>query len=251
MRMTKAARSPGPPLTLMLPLLLAVPLLSSCGTEEKPPAPNADDLYPLAVGDSWLYRETDQGDETLIRYEVLALETKTFGHGVGERDVFVIENTFPTGDSGSDTDAAGGSRVQFVSDDGTVAPRLRHEVYDTDGILTKFRDYVPGFLRFDRGKATEGTQWVEELTRYSDPLDGTGEVEEEESYLYEVMAPETVTVPAGTFDCVVWKRIETASTGETKMYYFAPGVGKVREITGAKVEELLSYTVGQPADGGV
>lgn len=256
MRSTGATRTRGGSAPAILPALLMLPILpilsSSCGTEEKPPAPDAGDPYPLAVGDSWLYRETDEGVQTLVRYEVVGRETRSFGHGVGERDVFVVENTFPTGDSGSDTDAAGGRRVQYYFDDGARVDRLRHEVFDADGVLTKTRDYVPGFLRFDRARAA-GEEWVEELERYTDPTpeDALDEIElEEESYLFEVLPPETVTVPAGTFDCLVWRRRETQSSGEVKMYYYAPGVGKVKEITGAKLEELLSYTVAGSGDGG-
>lgn len=236
----------------ILPLTLLLPILLSCGTEEKPPASATGDYFPLAVGDWWLFEE-DEGEETTqVRYEIVDFTNMTFGHGIGARDVYVVENTFPTGDTGSDTDAVGGWRVQYYFDDGSRVDRLRHEVYDDDGNLTKTRDYVPGFLRYDRSKL-QGDEWAEELDRYSDstPEDTTDDVlYEPTSYLFEVLPPETVTVPAGTFDCAVWKRTETDNTGEIKMYYYAPNVGKVKEVTGDKIEVLLEYHVAAAVDAG-
>jgi hypothetical protein len=55
---------------------------------------------------------------------------------------------------------------------------------------------------------------------------------------------ETVTVPAGTFSCLRVHRVETASaidtTGGDNVFWFARGVGKVKE-TGPVDHELLGY----------
>jgi hypothetical protein len=236
------------------PILLVLPILalSSCGTEDKPPAPDDGDLYPLAAGDVWLYRELDGAQTTQVRYEVTGLVERDFEYDdQGAVPAFVVENTFPSGAS-SDTEVApGGWRVEYIRDDGTRAARLRHDVYDEDGVLTKTRDYVPGFLRFDRSRAAVGAQWAEETTRYTDTLDGSAVEQEVASYIFEVLEPEVVSVPAGTFQCTVVQRTETfGSSPEIKRYYFAAGVGKVKEITGAKIEELVSYQLAQGADAG-
>ena len=53
-------------------------------------------------------------------------------------------------------------------------------------------------------------------------------------------------VPAGTFNnCIVAERVTAnePSDPDKKIYYFAPGVGKVKEVTdGVKVEELTAYS---------
>ncbi len=64
-------------------------------------------------------------------------------------------------------------------------------------------------------------------------------------YEFEVLSEhESITTEAGTFDCLQLQR-HTISSGdsELKWYYYAKGVGKVREITGSKIEDLVSYTI--------
>ena len=53
-----------------------------------------------------------------------------------------------------------------------------------------------------------------------------------------VALDEMVTVPAGTFSAVV---IEKVGGTSTKRYWFARGVGKVKEQSGTQLEELKSY----------
>jgi len=228
-----------------------IALALGCGTEEKSSDAGVGDYFPLAVGDTWLYEEDDGVAVTRVQYEVIDFATKTFGNGIGDKEVFFVKNTFPNG--GGDTDSPDGWRMQYYLDDGTRIDRLRHEVYDVGDILTKTRDYDPGFLRFDRGK-TVGDQWAEDFTRYTDstPEITTDEiVTDETSYLFEVVGYQTVNVTAGEFNCVVWKRTETDTSGEIKLYYYAPDVGKVKEVTGDKVEQLVSCTVGGVTYGGV
>jgi hypothetical protein len=236
----------------ILPLVLLLPvLLLSCGTEQKPSA-TAGDFYPLAVGDTWTYQEDDGTNITEYQYVVTEKINKDFEHdSVGELPVFVMRTTFPSG--GGDSDTSGGWRDEYIYDDGTRAVRKRHEIYDDSETLTKTRDYEPGFLRFDRSKVYGDPSWAEEYHRYSDKIDGSPVTEDVSSYLYEIMAPESVTVPVGTFDnCVVVKRTSTfGSSSEIKLYYFAKGVGKVKEVTGGKVEQLVEYSVAGTADGGV
>jgi hypothetical protein len=133
---------------------------------------------------------------------------------------------------------------------------MRQEIFDHDtDALKKTRDYVPGLLRFDRGRTTVGDNWAEDYMIYtvsvpSDTQDGNWPMD----YLYEILEPKTVTVPAGTFDCTVLQRTDSNdSSVEIKVYYFAPGVGKVKEITGdgSKTEELVEYHVEIAADGGI
>ena len=51
---------------------------------------------------------------------------------------------------------------------------------------------------------------------------------------------EMVTVPAGTFDALVLRKVSVAAAEKT--YWYAPGVGKVKE-TGGQTEELTEYEV--------
>jgi hypothetical protein len=213
------------------------------------------DLFPLTVGDFWLYEETEGTETAQTRYEVAEQIDYDFEYDVQDAlPVFVINNTFP--DGAGDTDSSGGYRLQYYYDDGTRVVRMRHDVYDETDTLTKVRDYVPGFLRFDRARIAVGEQWAEDYTTYTDSTPETAgdAVPESASYLYEVLEPADVTVPAGDFDdCVVVQRKKTSgSSPEIKIYYYAPGVGKVKEITeGTKEEVLVDYVVASTADSGV
>jgi len=57
---------------------------------------------------------------------------------------------------------------------------------------------------------------------------------------------ESLTVPAGTFSCLKVHRVETPSpvdtTGGDNVYWFARGIGKVKE-TGPELHELLGYYI--------
>jgi len=221
--------------------LIAVSLsvvAAACGEEE----PSEDgEYYPMSVGDYWVYEETGVygGDATELRYEVTGAGTVELDYVGGTRDVFEVENTFPgTSDE---------RRLQYIADDGTRAARVRHEIYDESGDLTKVREFDPGFLRFDRSRTGEGDEWTEDIEMHNDFVDGSEVEAQSLQYRFEVIdRSREVTVPAGTFDCLVLKRSEVFGTvGEVKVYYLAPGVGKVKEITeNDKEEDLVEYHVG-------
>jgi hypothetical protein len=71
---------------------------------------------------------------------------------------------------------------------------------------------------------------------------------EPRGHTFEVLAvDEEVTVPAGTFNCVKVERVRTlgAEAGALVWYWYAPGVGKVREERPIEmeVEELMSVSI--------
>jgi hypothetical protein len=54
---------------------------------------------------------------------------------------------------------------------------------------------------------------------------------------------EDVTVPAGTFTCLRLHRIGDDPTGADKRYWFAAGVGKVKEEGGGQTEVLTDVSL--------
>ena len=58
-------------------------------------------------------------------------------------------------------------------------------------------------------------------------------------------AGEEITVPAGTLCTVRLGRTVTTEgkVGREKLYWYAPGVGKVKERDGNKREELVDYII--------
>ncbi len=219
---------------------------TGCGSTEPGEEVLVGEYYPMSVGDRWDYHEIDAYDNVeTLRYEVLSRSVESFDNIDGEREVYFLENTWPENALRADE-----HRTQYIEDDGVRAVRLAHLIYDSTGSLTKERQFAPdGFLRLDRDKLSEGASWSEEMTRYTDTLDGNPVQEQivHYNYLIESVHAE-VTVPAGTFDCVQIRRtVGFGESDEAKVYYYAPDVGKVKEVTeGDKTEELADYQVTIP-----
>ena len=237
--------------------LAALLLLPACGTDEPGDATNnasnnnpsnnnpsgndtdsgdtdvpSTDYFPLKVGYVWEYYEEDvNGDTDLLRYEITAKKTRHFDNGVGELEVYVLTNTFPASDTT-------GWREQFYYDDGTRVDRVGHKIYDDAEDLFKERQYVPGFLRFDRSRITAGDEWTETITRY-ETHDSTGYTTNKDvEYAYKIDSVHaTVTLRDGTRldNCIQITR--TDDDDVTKVYKFALGIGKVYEETYDAVNE--------------
>jgi hypothetical protein len=57
-----------------------------------------------------------------------------------------------------------------------------------------------------------------------------------------VARADSVTVPAGTFIAIHLERSNQV-TGSIKDYWFAPGVGKVKESGDSQIELLTDYSI--------
>ena len=225
---------------LLFVLTSTASLAAGCGGEEPG---EGGEYFPMSVGDYWVYEETEinSASTVTLRYEVTrteSIETESFS---GSYDTLVLTNTFPGG-----TDEF---REQFIFDDGNRVERIKHDIYDDFGLPTKLREYEPGFLRFDRSRQSKDEEWTETVIFYTsvDPeADPIVFKPDERQYQYRVVdTHQEITVPAGTFNCLVIERsVVYGTVGEVKLYYFAPGVGKVKEITeNDKEENLVEYSV--------
>ncbi len=227
------------------PLAITICALLVAGCGENDPDAITGDYYPMGVGNYWEYLETyTNGDapETL-RHEVNGTETIDFGGELGERTVFVVDNT---PDITSEK-----SRTYYIEDDGDRVTRIRQVIVGTDSSTTKTQNYDPGALKFDRTRITKGETWTESHTRYTYDADGNPTGELLQQYTFTITEiHEKVIVAAGTFDCITITREDLLPDNyEIKTYYYASGVGKVKEISeqsssGNKMEELTTYSVG-------
>jgi hypothetical protein len=135
---------------------------------------------------------------------------------------------------------------------GTGVYRAYKEVSVSGTVVFKV-SYDPAFLRYDEAwtseqqKVTLDDSWVQTCIQSSVAKNcapgamKTGTTTHEYTVLH---LSTSVTVPAGTFDTVEIQRVDP-NTGETKLYWFAKGVGKVRDeapATGA-ISELTSFTL--------
>lgn len=125
--------------------------------------------------------------------------------------------------------------------DGTKLIRLSETTYDVDVLDQRFR-YSPSALRVDTEQTTLGATYSS--THLEEELDAAGTIippalNIARTFTVEAV-DESVTVPAGTFSCVRLRR-DTVG-GASKTYWFARGVGKVREV-GGQIEVLAAYTL--------
>ena len=204
---------------------------------EDPPDLECDEAgryMPLATGNRWTYEITDRttGAVTTKVQEVGPLETL-------DGDKAGIEAFRLT------TQKPGGTVVSWQQDTGDAV--LRHRELDMAGGSQSDEAYQPYKLRLDEipEHLTPGATWNESYDeQITDPVTmeivTTGKTE---SWSVEAV-DEVVSTAAGDFCTVRLRKISTATIGGSdKTYWFARGVGKIREDGGDRVEELSAYQV--------
>ncbi len=228
----------------------ALSLFVGCGSED-PPELEGDDYYPVTVGTFWEYDDIDVADgltERLFK-SMTECAAETFDDCATGEPITV--QTVVQSSTGSNNPEEAGSTFLIRLDDGFY--RIRQEVQDAGEPEPEVvRTYSPGFFRFPRGTLTVGTQWTSQHHRCEDDttVDPPTHLEADKSYEWLLEDIETITVEAGTFEgAVKLRRVSGGNTPETKLYWFAPGVGKVleQEVEGETVlreERLVSYDIG-------
>lgn len=190
--------------------------------------PPEADYYPLVDGATWTYQHTTA--DMMVWDEVVVMRETTFD---GAQAFEIEDNPGTNGEVTISTLMRNGGQVLRV-----------HKVVSLAGAPVETVDYDPGFLRIDHAwQGGESLVW--EYLRSEYDAAGVLVDQSNRSQIFTVESLSTeVTVPAGTFDCIQFTR-ERLDTGETKRYWFADGVGKIKHetlATGA-VEELTEYSV--------
>jgi hypothetical protein len=202
-----------------------------------PAAGSKQSHFPLVDGTSWTYHHTtvvdDPWDET---------DTVTKGTYQGQ-DVFVLSD---------EEDAEGEQTRSTHVIDGSRVYRAYKEVAVGDAVAVT-TTYDPPFLRYDEAWTNNGdtvtldddwTQSCVVASTASKCAPGAVKIGTT-THTYTVLdTAEELTVLAGTFTTVKIQR-DNVSDPETKLFWFAAGVGKVREespATGA-VTELSAYEI--------
>lgn len=198
---------------------------------DAPPA--ADRLLPLAVGNTWTYDVTPVGMPTERKTTSVQAFEDIGGQKAGTMAYRVR------------TERVDGVTVSWQGDIGVAIIRHREQVFDATTALSSEQYYNPGKLRVDDSPAhtTVGAHWIDSYTELSRnaTTNLVTSITKNETWTVEAAA-EQITVPAGTFSCVRLHRTGTATQAD-KRYWFARGVGKVKEVGDGSTEELVSYTV--------
>ncbi len=191
-------------------------------------------LLPLAEGVQWVHVRTDL--ETLAKDEK-SLVVGPFMDIGGEKSGRMGHRLTTVKDNGE--------TVRYFEDTGNAV--VEHRKQDLAGATHHDEYFVDSKIRVD--ESTERLQldasytetYVEQSTNLTTNL-ATTKDRTAEWRLRRL--GEEVTVPAGTFCTVRLSRQVTTDgeVGDEKLYWYAPGVGKVKERDGNKLEELASYT---------
>ena len=223
-----------------LPLVFALaPLVAACGSEDPAngdAAPNVDSgprsdadtssrYLPMEVGRVWTYQVTPIGGAPEIKTSTVEALEDIGGEKAGTTGFRVR------------TEKPDGVTVSWQEDTGTAIVRHREQEQTTTGSITVEEYYVPFRTRLDESPAhlENAAAWSESFTNRTV---GVGDTARQDQWTVEAV-DEQVTVPAGTFSCIKVHRVGADAGQADKRYWFARGVGKVKE-EGGQLEELMA-----------
>ncbi len=222
--------------------------LTACGQDDPDDLPPGEQPYhPLVDGSWWEYAHSDW-------VERVELETTDVA---GEPGFLMVDSPNPSDDLRSD------SIISAI--DGRIARMTKEEYLVGAGgseTLTSSVTYGVGFTRFNEAWAEQAVGFREtpEYERVETPPGGAARAPEQRRHTFEIVnLHEEVRTGAGTFDCIVIKRTKDwqaeedgvdASDAQTKIFWFARGVGKVKEQNeeSGSTELLIGYSI--PGMGG-
>lgn len=225
--------------TIRFSALALVLGVAGCSQEDPPAPADSDSYFPLIDGSRYEYLHSNGGWTEIV--EIAAAEGGAFEqHQSGD----------PDGESSTSTFEVVDGDVLRVAEDQSI-----------DGELVYSATYDPGFLRFSAAWVDEEVGFEE--TRTYDRTETEAGMEPKDpqprAHTFKVESvSETVTVPAGTFrDCLRIRRQRAlddpsiddpmSQEEQDKLYWFAPGVGKVREenTMSGTTEVLVTYELGE------
>ena len=189
-----------------------------------------DRYLPYDVGNVWRYRVTKvaTGEVTTKRQELTETMTPE-----GETEPVIVQLTTKPNGTAETWNRKGGDvvyRIKQIDRDGT-------------GAIERQNAYTPDRLRLDESAAriTDGATWTEEFDSIEYDAVGveTGRVAVTETWTIAGV-DEACESPLGTFRCLHVQRTASDADGGSVMkdYWFARGLGKVREEGDAR-EELI------------
>ncbi|MET0594075.1 MAG: hypothetical protein ABW133_15350 [Polyangiaceae bacterium] len=220
--------------------LFPLSLLVGCGSEDPGANPGNDGggdscqlpagaLLPWKVGNKWTYKVTEDGMPSQKVTTIGAVEAVGMGPNATK-----MANKVVTKKGLMD------QTISWQGPEGDKIVRYREQSYSASNGALELEEYwEPHKLHVD-GSAEHmkktSAPWIEEYKETKVPTGGAATSHAAMDAWIVISECEAVTVPAGTY-----KAIKLSKTGgDTKFYWYAPGVGKVKE-TGGQMEELQSF----------
>jgi hypothetical protein len=233
----------------VVPALLLGLLAGACSQDDPPePADLADgglavDYYPLVDGASWSYWHSSRGG---WQEDVTVTE-----EGVDEQGRATFRMTDTPNLDGRN------SKSILVRDGAAVLRVYRDQFLNGEPELSVV--YDPGFMRFDEAWIEQRVPFTETLTYQRTETDAgqQSQATTDRGHVFTMESlSETVEAEGRTFrNCVKVRRerVPGATSGTTagtqgeedNLYWYAPGVGKVRELnlTTGNTEVLVDFDI--------
>lgn len=213
-----------------------------CSQQAPPDVDEGADYHPLVDGAWWRYEHSDWT-------ETVTLAATTFEG----------ETAFLMSDSANPSDSLRSDAV-ITKVDGRISRKTKDEYLITargEPELQSSVSYGVGFVRFDEDWLNQPVGYRESPTyvRVETKPGEQAAPAAQRKHTFEILSLSSQQVTAaGTFDCIQIRRSKDweaeadgvpAEDAQTKIFWFARGVGKVRELnedTG-KAESLSAYEI--------
>jgi hypothetical protein len=217
--------------------------LAACGSED--PSANqggsgggssTETLLPWKSGNRWTYQVTEDGVVS-TKETTVGDEEPVGGSGpASELNAFKVVTKKKDGAD---------QTVSWQAVDGDRVVRYREQSFAASTGEVELEEYWdPHKIHIDWSpEHTEaGATWLEEYRETKLPVGDTVSTSDRRDRWTVLATDEELTVGAGTFkDVVVFQKVG----GDTpKTYYYARGVGKLKE-TGGQTEELVDYELAE------
>lgn len=236
---------------LAVSLLAASLIACNQKTPAEPPSSHAP-YDPLVAGAWWDYQHDDWTEHVTMAPTTL---------DGGESAFVMTDSPNPKDSIRSDATlvAREGRVLRVYKEEYLVGPPLAGDTPNPEppAVLKDSVTYGVGFTRFDEGWADKpvGFKETPEYERVETPAGGAAKPAQGRRHTFEVLSlSEEVSTPLGTFDCIKIRRTKDwqaeeegldASDAQPKVFWFARGVGKVRELNleSGKGELLNNYSL--------
>lgn len=223
--------------------------LAACGSEggnnggdggpvagDDDPVPLAQRYLPLAAGLSWTYKVIDNGVTSMKVQTIEAAEAPPIDSKKSVQS-FRVKTTKGVNDQ----------TISWQENRGNQVVRHLERSFPPGGTMYNLQEsWEPYKTRLDQrpSKLKAGTTWTVEYVETHQVTGGGAPTTSMRSERWTVMGVnETVTVTAGTYtNCLLLRRQGTdVGAASDKFYWYARGVGKLRE-TGGQTEELTAFS---------
>lgn len=222
--------------------LPGTPADSGTPGDGKDPQAQAPTLWPLTQGSSWTYKVTDPALGNIDKTVVVEGPGTMPGMDPSMRVVLVHSTQLRQVSGAQEVYEERSWQVELTN--GLVV-RLREDD-STNGVQTTTTRWTPTAIMKSLAREQQVGWTHTDTTTEVERVGKEAETSKERTYKWQLVAVESVTVPAGTFpNALKLVRTKIGKDGQDKSertYWLVPGVGKVKE-DGERLEELQAYDV--------